>query len=204
MTKSQAELSQEQIKEIADSLNKAIEIIKNATPNNSNSNYKHKVNKENIDVIESVAEYASEHPSTTTATLNVKQWIVDLKNIKTITPLIELTKRLLNAEENLVIADSIDAMEDFRKYYQSIKILVADGLQEAKTIWPEVKSVYARYYGRKNDKESSVEELNLVIERANQVLVKNKPRLNEVLSNEVLLAKNLENAIHKEDDIVSE
>lgn len=67
------DLSQENIAQMVNCIKNTINTIKNATPVVDRKKYRSYINESNIYIIEEVAEYASEHPQTVNALIDVPE-----------------------------------------------------------------------------------------------------------------------------------
>lgn len=198
------ELTPENVTQMIDWLKNIIETIKTNIPIVDRQKYHSYINESNIHIIEEVAEYASEHPQTVTPLIDVQEWMQTLETLHAVYAIKNVEEQLQIVLSDFVNSEEIIAYQDFQKYYKCMKMLVAANLPEAVAIYPTMKQIYANYFGKKGARTCPVTEIKSAMSLANNVLMKHKGVIHELLNDEAKLKDNLQHEIHDEENIANE
>jgi hypothetical protein len=132
-------------------------------------------------------EFAIEHPDTVPVTVDVEAWLNNMKRFNNFMIIFRMVVNLLEIVRRAFRFPAVFSFESFSNYYKNVKMLSAEGNNEAQVIYERLRPLFNRF-GRfihstnddnhKVDKDIDFEELHgIVIEnniRITNLLKKNK------------------------------
>jgi len=124
-----------------------------------------------IELIEISAQYAESHPRTVSDLIDVPEWLDNISYMQEVAPIRAALAELEIALTNFERAKSYLIFQDFSRYYHCIKILAAEGSQEAMGIWPLMREIWAHLRGKRGPL-CPVKEVVNAVGYANEIVTK--------------------------------